>query len=327
MLHTAQEILQVNGIELSVHIAGPEQGQPVWLLHGFPECWYSWRHQIAALADAGYRVFAPEMRGYGRSSAPEAIEDYDILTLCGDIQAAMDHFGQQRVAMVGHDWGAILAWHIALLEPERVSVVSGMSVPYGGRPKQPAIHGMRERFKDKFLYILYFQEPGVAEAELEEDLERTMRIMMHGRPKNGNGLIMDAPADSKWLDQYTDPQKLPRWCSPEAFDVYVETYARNGFRGPINWYRNFERNWELTAHLAGKQVEQPAQFIIGEKDPVAVLEGYTIKKMPEVVPNVEQHVIPSSGHWVQSDQPEPVNRLLLDFLQRHFNAQPDNAAQ
>lgn len=321
MLHTTQQILPVNGIELSVHIAGPEQGQPVWLLHGFPECWYSWRHQIAALAEAGYRVFAPEMRGYGRSSAPEPIEAYDILTLCGDIQAAMDHFGQDRVAMVGHDWGAILAWHIALLEPERVSVVAGMSVPYGGRPKQPAIRGMRERFKDKFLYILYFQPPGPAEAELEADLERTMRIMMNGRPKGGNGLIQDVPADSLWLDQYTDPHKLPDWCPPEAFDVYVETFQRNGFRGPLNWYRNFERNWELTADLAGKQVEQPALFIIGEKDAVATLEAYTIEKMPSVVPKVEQHVIPGSGHWVQSDQPEQVNPLLLDFLQRHFQNQ------
>lgn len=321
MLHSTQQFLQVNGIELSVHIAGPEHGQPVWLLHGFPECWYSWRHQMVALADAGYRVFAPEMRGYGRSSAPEAIEAYDILTLCGDIQAAMDLLGQTRVAMVGHDWGAILAWHIALLEPERVHVVCGMSVPYGGRPKQPAIRGMRERFKDKFLYILYFQNPGPAEAELEADLARTMRIMMNGRPKGGNGLITDVPADSLWLDQYTDPHKLPAWCSQEAFDVYVQTFERNGFHGPLNWYRNFERNWEITADLAGKQIEQPALFIIGEKDPVATLEAYTIEKMPNAVPKVEQHVIPGSGHWVQSDQPEQVNPLLLDFLQRHYQTQ------
>src|SRR5690554_2235125 len=160
MLQTEQRILDVNDIQLSIHIAGPKQGQPVWLLHGFPECWYSWRHQMQALADAGYRVFAPEMRGYGRSSAPAAIEAYDIITLCGDIQAAMDEFGHTQVAMVGHDWGANLTWYLALLEPERVKVVCGMSVPFGGRPKRPAIDMMRERFKDRFLYILYFQTPG-----------------------------------------------------------------------------------------------------------------------------------------------------------------------
>ncbi|WP_185266312.1 alpha/beta fold hydrolase [Halopseudomonas xiamenensis] len=321
MLQTEQRILDVNDIQLSVHITGPEHGQPVWLLHGFPECWYSWRHQMRALADAGYRVFAPEMRGYGRSSAPAAIEAYDIITLCGDIQAAMDHFGQTRVAMFGHDWGAVVAWHLALLEPQRVAVVSGMSVPFAGRPSKPAIEGMRERFKDKFLYILYFQEPGPAEAELEADIERTLRILMHGRPSAGNGLIQDKPADSRWLDDYQDPQNLPAWCPQEAFDVYVETFIDNGFHGPLNWYRNFERNFERTAELAGRQVEQPALFIIGDRDPVATLEAYAIGKMPSVVPRVEQHVIERCGHWVQSEKPEQVNALVLDFLERHYRQQ------
>ena len=317
MLQSKQHILEVNDIQLSVHVMGPSDGQPVWLLHGFPECWYSWRHQMHALANAGYRAFAPEMRGYGRSGAPATVEAYDIPTICSDIQRAMDHFGHQDVAMVGHDWGANIAWYLALLEP-RVKVVCGMSVPFGGRPKRPAIERMREHYKDRFLYILYFQEPGPAEAELEEDIPRTLRILMHGRPSSGNGLISDKPADSRWLDDYVDPMVPPAWCPPEAFDVYVETFIDNGFHGPLNWYRNYERNWELTADLAGKQVEQPALFIIGDRDPVAKLESITIERMPKVVPNVEQHVIDRCGHWAQSQKPEEVNPLLLDFLERHY---------
>ena len=321
MQQTHQQLIKVNGIRLSVHIAGPESGKPVWLLHGFPECWYSWRHQIAALAAQGYRVFAPEMRGYGATEAPEAVEAYDLITLCADIQGAMNHFGHQQVAMIGHDWGAPVAWHLALLEPARVKAVCGMSVPFGGRPRQPAISMMREAYKDRFHYILYFQKPGLAEAELASDIPRTMRLMMHGLDsQEGGALVQDKPADAAWLDDYTDPGKPPAWCSEEAFEVYVKTFERSGFRGPVNWYRNFERNWERTEQLAGRQIEQPALFLIGDRDPVGTLEAYTIKKMPGVVPKVEQHVIADCGHWIQAEKPDEVNSFLLPFLERHFPA-------
>lgn len=317
---TEQHILHVNDIELSVHFSGPEDGKPVWLLHGFPECWYSWRHQIDALAAAGYRVCAPEMRGYGRTSAPQPVEAYDVITLCGDIQAAMDHLGHTRVAMIGHDWGALVAWHMALLEPERVQVVSGMSVPFGGRPKRPAIDMMREHFQDRFHYILYFQEPGRAEAELESDIPRTMRLVMHGLSESGSGntLFGNKPADARWLDDRVDPGVPPQWCSQDAFNVYVETFERSGFRGPLNWYRNFRRNWERTADLAGRTIEQPALFLIGDGDPVGEMEAYTIKKMPSLIPRVEQHVFEDCGHWIQGEKPEQVNRYLLEFLKRTF---------
>lgn len=321
MASIEQRILNVNGIELSVHIAGPADGPPVWLLHGFPECWYSWRHQIDALAAKGYRVHAPEMRGYGYSSAPDAPEQYDVITLCADIQGAMDLLGHQQVAMIGHDWGALIAWHLALLEPERVQVVSGMSVPFGGRPKAPAIHKMREHFADRFHYIIYFQEIGPAERELEKDIARTLRLVMHGlsnSPEPGEGLIQNKPADSGWLDGLTDPGEPPAWCPPEAFAVYVDSFQRSGFHGPLNWYRNFERSWERTAHLAGKTVDQPALFLIGDRDPVGEFEAHTIKRMPAVVLRVESHVIPDCGHWIQGEKAEAVNELLLSFLQEHF---------
>ena len=314
------QLLQVNGITLSLYSAGPEQGPVVWLLHGFPECWYSWRHQARALAEAGYRVLVPEMRGYGRSSAPDDTAAYDLITICGDIQAAMGLLGHRSVAVVGHDWGALVAWHLALLETERVRAVAAMAVPYGGRPKKPAIDIIRSQFADRFNYILYFQQPSVAEAELDQDIPRTLRMMMHNTsaavPKNF--FLKDKPAGSSLHHGMQDPGLPPAWCGPEAFAVYAGTFEGCGFRGALNWYRNFERNWERTAPLAERKIEQPALFLLGDKDPVGTLEAHTLQKMPAWVPNLEQHLLGDCGHWVQSEQPEQVNRLLLNFLERRY---------
>lgn len=313
-------LLSVNGITLSIHCAGPEQGPVVWLLHGFPESWYSWRHQMRALAEEGYRVVVPEMRGYGQSSAPEDVASYDLITVCGDIQGAMDLLGHDSVAVVGHDWGAPVAWHLALLEPERVKAVAAMAVPYGGRPKKPAIEIIRSQFADRFNYILYFQQPGLAEAELDQDIPRTLRLMMHNTsaavPKNF--FLQDKPVGSTLQQGMVDPGSPPSWCSPEAFSVYVATFEGRGFRGALNWYRNFERTWQRTAPLGERKVEQPALFLLGDKDPVGTLEAHTLKKMPEWVPDLEQHLLIDCGHWVQSEQPERVSDLLLSFLRRRY---------
>lgn len=312
-----QQLLHVNGITLSVYCAGPQSGRPVWLLHGFPECWYSWRSQMTALADAGYRVYAPEMRGYGDSSAPEEVEAYQLLTLCADIQAAMDDLGHTDVCVIGHDWGAPVAWHLGLLEPERVSVLGAMSVPFGGRPKRPAIDIMREANAGRFNYILYFQEPGVAEAELNADIERSMRLLIGG---TGEVFLQPKPADARLLDGVPVPEVYPDWCSREDFAVYLKTLSKNGFRGPLNWYRNFTLNWQSTEFLAGRQVLQPTLFLLGEDDPVGKLEAYTVKKMAELVPRLEQHVLAECGHWIQNEQAERVNELLLAFLAKHYAA-------
>ncbi|WP_432711410.1 alpha/beta fold hydrolase [Pseudomonas marginalis] len=197
----SEQLICVNGIELSVHIAGPEDGRPIWLLHGFPECWHSWREQIPALAAAGYRVFAPEMRGYGQSGSPAEVADYDLLTLCGDIQQAMDHFGHAQVVMVGHDWGAVVAWHLALLEPERITRLITLSVPFAGRARRPVIEIMRELYADRFNYILYFQEPGVAEQELNADIERTLRLFMQDQ----DVFLQSKPADARLLEGVPAP--------------------------------------------------------------------------------------------------------------------------
>ncbi|MBC3239397.1 pimeloyl-ACP methyl ester carboxylesterase [Pseudomonas lurida] len=308
----SQQLIHVNGIELSVHIAGPEHGSPIWLLHGFPECWHSWREQIPALAAAGYRVFAPQMRGYGQSSSPAEVADYDLLTLCGDIQQAMDYFGHGKVVMVGHDWGAVVAWHLALLEPGRVSRLITMSVPFAGRARRPVIEIMRELYADRFNYILYFQEPGVAEQELNADIERTLRLFMQDQ----DVFLQRKPANATLLEGVAAPGALPQWCSQADLDVYVNTFVAHGFRGPLNWYRNFERNWQRTESLAGKQVLQPTLFLIGDRDPVGVFEAHTLKRMPDSVPHLEQHVLPNCGHWIQNEQGQRVNALMLGFLGR-----------
>lgn len=314
------QLLSVNGITLSIYSAGPLDGPVVWLLHGFPESWYSWRHQIRMLAEAGYRVMVPEMRGYGQTSAPDDVSSYDLMTVCADIQAAMDLLGQRSVAVVGHDWGAPVAWHLALLEPQRVRVIAAMAVPYGGRPKRPAIEIIRSQFADRFNYILYFQQPGVAETELDQDIPRTLRMMMHNTsaavPKDF--FLQDKPAGSSLYQGMRDPGAPPAWCASDAFAVYLATFEGRGFRGALNWYRNFERNWERTAPLAERKVEQPALFLLGDKDPVGTLEAHTLQKMPSWVSDHEQHIVEDCGHWIQSEQPEQVNRLLLGFLERRY---------
>lgn len=308
------QLLAVSGINLSLYSAGPESGRPVWLLHGFPECWYSWRRQIEPLVSAGYRVLVPEMRGYGQSSAPDAVEAYDLLTLCSDIQAAMDALGQDEACVVGHDWGAPVAWHLGLLEPQRVKALVTLSVPFGGRPKRPAIDIMREANAGRFNYILYFQEPGVAEAELDTDITRSLRLLLTG---SGNVFLQDKAADARLLDGMPEPADFPSWCSEEDFAVYRRTFA-NGFRGPLNWYRNFTRNWQRTEAFAGCKIEQPTLFLLGANDPVGKLEAYTLKRMTELVPQLEQHVLAECGHWIQNEQAEKVNAYLLDFLARQY---------
>jgi pimeloyl-ACP methyl ester carboxylesterase len=310
--------LDLNGISLSLYCAGPEQGRPVWLLHGFPECWYSWRQQVDPLVAAGYRVFMPEMRGYGRSDAPLKVAAYDVLTLCADIRAAMDHFGHTQVAMVGHDWGAMVAWYLALLEPVRIKALITMSVPFAGRPRRPATEIMREASAGRFNYILYFQEPGCAEQELDADIDRTLRLLMYYEEKNL--LLQDKPADGRLFEDDMQAGLLPDWCPEEDFAVYRQTFASHGLRGALNWYRNFERNWQVTEPLQGKKIMQPTLFLIGDHDPVGKLEAYTLKKMPEWVADLEQHVLQDCGHWIQNQQAGQVNQRLLEFLSRHYLA-------
>ena len=311
---TRTRTVATNGVELFVTEAG--EGFPVVFAHGFPELGYSWRHQLPAIAEAGYHAIAPDQRGYGRSSRPEAIEDYDIVHLTDDLLGLLDDLGEERAVFVGHDWGSIVAWGMAVLHPDRVAGVVGMSVPFMPRGPMPPTELMRMVFGDGFFYVLYFQEPGVADADLAADPGETMRRMLAGvviPPEGFDPAAFTAPADAGFVERLPKFERLPDWLSQEELDHYVEEFSRTGFTGGINWYRNFDRNWELTPHLEGAKVTVPAAFITGSADPVnlmgpaAVMDGW-----------LEDHrgntFVEGAGHWVQQEAPDEVNAALLTFI-------------
>jgi pimeloyl-ACP methyl ester carboxylesterase len=307
--------IATNGVELHVTEAGA--GFPVVFAHGFPELSYSWRHQVPAVAAAGYHAIAPDQRGYGRSSKPEAIEDYDIVHLTDDLLGLLDELGEERAVFVGHDWGSMVVWQMALLHPERVAGVCGMSVPFLPRGPMPPVQLMRQVFGDSFFYILYFQEPGVADAELGADAGTTMRRMLAGLTVPADGSVdlagLAAPDGKGFVDRMPEPAGLPGWLSQEELDHYTAEFTRTGFTGGINWYRNFDRNWELTAQLEGARVTMPSLFITGSADPVnlmspaAIMDGW-------LDDHRGTHLIDGAGHWVQQEAAAEVNALLLSFL-------------
>jgi pimeloyl-ACP methyl ester carboxylesterase len=314
MTATTNRTVATNGVELHVVEAG--EGFPVVLAHGFPELSYSWRHQMGALADAGYHAIAPDQRGYGRSSRPEAIEDYDILHLTDDLLGILDDVGEERAVFVGHDWGSLVAWQMALLHPDRVAGVVGMSVPFMPRPPFPPIQLMRQLLGESFFYVLYFQEPGVADADLGKDPADTMRRMLAGVVVPPEGFDPDAlvaPPGAGFVDRLPDPDRLPPWLSQEEVDHYAAEFTRTGFTGGINWYRNLDRNWELTEHLAGAKVTVPSLFVTGSRDPVnlmspsAVMDGWLLDHRGSVF-------VDGAGHWVQQETPTEVNAALINFL-------------
>ena len=285
----------VNGIELAVVEEG--EGPLVVLCHGFPELAFSWRHQLRALADGGYRVVVPDMRGYGHSSIPSEVEAYDIATLCGDLTGLLDALGEERAIFVGHDWGAIVAWNLAVIAPERVRAVAGLSVPFVPRSPAPPTEIMRANLGEDF-YIVWFQQPGVADEVLARDVRRTLTT------------------PQQWTQQWSEePEETrrPSWLSEQELEVYIEAFERTGFTGGLNYYRNFDRNWELTAGVAERHVVAPAMFLTGERDlvrkfaPGETMDGWVDDLRSRIV-------VPDAGHWVQQQAPEPVNAALLDFF-------------
>jgi pimeloyl-ACP methyl ester carboxylesterase len=309
-------MVALNGVELALVDEG--SGPPVVLCHGFPELAHSWRHQVPALVDAGYRVLAPDQRGYGLSSRPAALEDYDIEHLTGDLVALLDHIGEERAVFVGHDWGAMVVWALAQRAPERVAGVVGMSVPFVPRGPTPPVATMRAAFGDTFFYIVYFQEPGVADANLGADVATTMRRFLAGLRADGDpgaGAAMFEPyGDKGMVERMSEPKELPSWLSQDELDVYVEAFTRSGFTGPLSWYRNLDRNWELSEHLADRHVEMPALFITGSVDPVRMMMPESV--MDGWVDDLRGAVIvDDAGHWVQQEKPTEVNAALLEFLQ------------
>jgi pimeloyl-ACP methyl ester carboxylesterase len=317
-------VVEANGIHL--HIAEQGEGPLVVLCHGFPESWYSWRHQLAALSAAGFRAVAPDMRGYGRSDRPDAIEQYTLLHLVGDMVGLVDALGVDLAVIAGHDWGAPVAWHAALLRPDRFRAVIGLSVPFIRRGLVPPTSRM-PRSDDATFYQLYFQKPGVAEAELERDVRTSIAKLLFSAsgdvPRRGTGgsggQVGMVPHQGGFLSRMASPSVLPAWLTEADLDFYAGEFARTGFRGGLNWYRNIDRNWELLAPFAGAKISVPALYIAGDRDLVVAFRNMdkTIGNLAEQAPRLRGTImLPGCGHWTQQERAAEVNTAIIDFLRQ-----------
>jgi pimeloyl-ACP methyl ester carboxylesterase len=309
--------IDTNGIAMHVAEAGDDGDPPVVLCHGFPELWFSWRHQLPALAAAGYHAIAPDQRGYGRTTAPDAIEDYDILHLTDDLAGLLEALGHERAVFVGHDWGSIVVWNMAQRFPDRVAAVAGMSVPFVPRGPRGLVSTLRQLMGDRFFYMLYFQEPGVADADLAKDPREVMRRFLSfigSRDGDSPGMFSSLPADGTTFWDWVPPaETLPSWLSEADLDVFATEFERTGFTGGINWYRNLDRNWEIGEPFGTRKVEMPAAFVAGVDDPVLAMAPPS--RMDGWVTDLRvNELIAGAGHWVQQEKPAETNEALLRFL-------------
>jgi len=311
-----QHDVTANGIR--VHYAARGTGPLVLLCHGFPEGWYSWRDQLQALAAAGYRAVAPDMRGYGRTDAPAEISSYTVLDIVGDMIGLVGALGEKQAIIVGHDWGANIAWHAALFRPDVFPAVAALSVPFRQRGPAPPLHMLRKAGQLTH-YWFHFQEPGVAEAEFERDPRTALRRVLYS-------ISGDAPPETRrltlqpgkgWLANTLDPVILPAWLTDADLDHMAAEFLRSGFRGGLNWYRNLDRNWELTAPWAGALIHQPALFIAGSEDPIIALGSgaAALQALPAMVPGLRRKlIIDGAGHFIQQERPQLVNEAIIEFL-------------
>jgi pimeloyl-ACP methyl ester carboxylesterase len=302
-------MIAANGIEMFITEQGA--GPLVLLCHGWPELSDSWRHQIPAIAAAGFRVVAPDMRGYGRTSAPDDIDAYSIFDLVGDMVALVAALGETRAIIIGHDWGAPVAWHAALFRPDLFTAVGGLSVPPPWRGQERPLDALANSGISDF-YWQYFQTPGVAEAEFERDVDFTMRAITFGGVSS-----LFVKGEHGFLGDPAKARPRPDWVSEDGLARVVEIYRRTGFRGGLNWYRNIDRNWDLTAPWHGAQIRQPAIFIAGAKDAVVtgILGGKRVTEMERVLPDLRRKlIIEGAGHWIQQERPDEVNAALIAFL-------------
>ena len=323
MSEVRHRTVETNGIRM--HVAEQGEGPLVLLCHGFPESWYSWRHQLAALAAAGFHAVAPDMRGYGQTDQPAEIDQYTLLHLVGDMVGLVDALGGGPAVIVGHDWGAPVAWHAALLRPDRFRAVIGLSVPYRPRGSVRPTTAMPQT-DDAIFYQLYFQAPGVAEAELSRDVRSSIRRILFSGSGEGRrahaGLGNPAavgmvPRGGGFLRHTAEPAAPPSWLTEADVDFYTGEFSRAGFRGGLNWYRNIDRNWELMAPYAGARVTVPALYVAGDQDLVVHFRGMDqlLPNLKKFVPELRQTImLPGCGHWTQQERPKEVNDAILAFL-------------
>lgn len=306
--------------DVRLHIAECGSGPTVLMIHGFPESWYSWRYQLPALAAAGYHAVACDVRGYGRSSKPRSVADYRMLQKVADIVGLVSALDNGPVTIVGHDWGAPIAWTSALLRPDLFSGVAGLSVPYappaGRAGMQPTVAMAMGADNDEF-YVSYFQRVGRAEAEIEQDI----RGWLLGFYWCASGDIEDGPNISRvpngttMRDGFVYPETLPEWLSETDLDIYTEEFEYSGFFGPLCRYRNVDQDWRDLAPFAGRPIEIPALFIGGAKDGPTVWGGPAIDNFTTTLPQLHRsEILDGCGHWIQQERPMQTNELLIDFL-------------
>lgn len=325
---------QLNGITLHFVSEGLENDGPlVVFCHGFPGLWYSWSKQIPVLAEAGYKVVALDMRGYGGSDQPEAIEAYDLDHVRGDLVALLDYLGEESAVFVGHDFGAPAVWNMALAEPDRVQGLVVLSVPYDfdyyGRrgvghrgesaPEMLPSEGFAAYAENSFLHAHYFQQVGPAEQELESKTEEFFKRIYWALGAKGE--LLASFANGKpgmgYLDVLPESAALPwSWMTADDMAFYTAQYQASGFFGPLAAYRVCDRNWQLNARYLGQRIETPTLFIAGEQDPVMVMSGQeSLDFMRWAVPGLQGcEIIPDAGHWVQLEQSDQVNQQMLEFL-------------
>jgi len=301
-------LIDANGVKLEVFEAGRANTKPIVLCHGWPEHAFSWRHQLPGLAEAGYHVIAPNQRGYGNSSRPIEVTEFDIANLTGDLVALLDHFGYDKATFVGHDWGANVVWGMALLHPDRVQQVVNLALPYQERGERPWIEMMEQLFGGDFYFVHFNQQPGIADAVLDDNTHQFLRNLYRKNqplvsPEPGNMMINIAQAQAPTGEPIMSESELA---------VFVSAFETSGFTGSINWYRNLDRNWHLLADV-DPIIHQPALMIYGEKDMIPKFE-----RLAKFVPNV-QEVSLDCGHWIQQEQPQETTKAILNWLHQRSN--------
>ncbi len=314
--------VQVNGIRM--HFAAQGQGPLVILVHGFPELWYNWRHVLPALAVAGYRAVAPDMRGYGETDAPVAIPAYSQAEAVADMVGLVHALGYEQAVIIGHDIGASTAANCAILRPDMFRAVVQLSVPYTARVKdapRPSEANRRRVKPGEQFYITYYQQPGVAEKVMDADPKRTLRMWLYSssggtRPEHRARYTFGI--DETALAGRSEPEMLPAWLKPEDLDYFATEFSRTGFRGALNWYRAQDTFWEATPFLVGRQILQPALFIGGADDPwIAQVGRASVDNLEKSIPNLWRKVLlPGIGHSVEQEAPTEVTRLILEFLRQ-----------
>ncbi|HKM70154.1 MAG TPA: alpha/beta hydrolase [Stellaceae bacterium] len=316
MTEATHRTVITNGIRM--HVAEQGAGPLVLLCHGFPESWYSWRHQLGDLAEVGFHALAPDLRGYGRTERPEAIDQYTLLRVVGDMVGLLDLLGAEEAVLAGHDWGAVVAWLAALLRPDRFRGVIALSVPFrpGGGVRPTTLMPQTDD-------TIFYQAPVVAEADYERDVRLTLGLILYWhsgdasrRADNARPLHM-VPRQGGVFTHASNLPPLPAWLSETDLDFFAAEFGRTGFRGGLNWYRNIDRNWELLAPFAGARVTVPALFLVGERDPVLAHPDMetAILNQSALVPQLHGTImLPGCGRWIQQERPDEVTAAMVDFI-------------